>query len=86
VKVWDVRQKDAPVAKITPKSDEKTRECWSVAFGNSFNNDERYLSAGYDNGDIKLFDLRNMSLVWDTNLKNGVCVIPGMIQIDPLLA
>lgn len=29
--------------------------------------------AGYDNGDIKLFDLRNMSLRWETNIKNGVC-------------
>lgn len=29
--------------------------------------------AGYDNGDIKLFDLRTNCLRWDTNLKNGVC-------------
>jgi hypothetical protein len=31
------------------------------------------LAAGYDNGDLKLFDMRKNSLVWDTNLKNGVC-------------
>mmetsp|Transcript_6793 Transcript_6793/g.6676 ORF Transcript_6793/g.6676 Transcript_6793/m.6676 type:complete len:178 (-) Transcript_6793:4-537(-) len=31
------------------------------------------LAAGYDNGDIKLFDLRTNYLQWDTNLKNGVC-------------
>lgn len=30
------------------------------------------MCAGYDNGDIKLFDLRNMSLRWETNIKNGV--------------
>lgn len=30
--------------------------------------------AGYDNGDIKLFDLRTMSLKWETNIKNGVCI------------
>jgi hypothetical protein len=29
-----------------------------VAFGNAFNEDERCLLAGYDNGDLKLFDLR----------------------------
>jgi hypothetical protein len=29
-----------------------------VAIGNSFNDDERCVLAGYDNGDVKLFDLR----------------------------
>ena len=29
-----------------------------MCFGNSFNNDERSVCAGYDNGDIKLYDLR----------------------------
>lgn len=31
------------------------------------------MAAGYDNGDVKLFDLRMNVLKWDTNLKNGVC-------------
>lgn len=34
------------------------RDCWCVAFGNSYNDEERCVLAGYDNGDIKLFDLR----------------------------
>lgn len=34
------------------------RDCWCVAIGNSFNDDERCVLAGYDNGDVKLFDLR----------------------------
>lgn len=34
------------------------RDCWSVAFGNSFNDEERCVLAGYDNGDVKLFDMR----------------------------
>ena len=34
------------------------RDCWTVAFGNSFNDEERCIAAGYDNGDVKLFDLR----------------------------
>ena len=29
--------------------------------------------AGYDNGDVKLFDLRMNMLQWDTNLSNGIC-------------
>jgi WD repeat-containing protein 92 len=33
------------------------------------------LAAGYDNGDVKLFDLRMNCLRWDENLKNGVCGI-----------
>ncbi|XP_057592271.1 dynein axonemal assembly factor 10-like [Hippopotamus amphibius kiboko] len=41
--------------------------------GNAYNQEERVVCAGYDNGDIKLFDLRNMSLGWETNIKNGVC-------------
>ncbi len=31
------------------------------------------IGAGYDNGDIKLFDLKSQMFLWDTNLKNGVC-------------
>ncbi len=33
-----------------------SRRC--VAFGNSFNDEERCVLAGYDNGDVKMFDLR----------------------------
>lgn len=42
--------------------------------GHAFNDQDRCVCAGYDNGDIKLFDLRNMSLRWETNIKNGVSV------------
>lgn len=31
----------------------------SSRFGNSYNNDERVLAAGYDNGDLKYFDLKS---------------------------
>lgn len=40
--------------------------------GHAFNDQDRCVCAGYDNGDIKLFDLRNMSLRWEKNIKNGV--------------
>jgi hypothetical protein len=39
--------------------------------GNSFD-EERCVVAGYDNGDLKLFDLRTMSMRWETTLSNGV--------------
>ncbi|UYV74612.1 WDR92 [Cordylochernes scorpioides] len=73
VKVWDPRQKDDPVAIMEPRDGETRRDCWTVCFGNAYNNEERCVCAGYDNGDIKMFDLRNMSLRWETNIKNGVC-------------
>lgn len=44
-----------------------------ISFGNSFNTEERVIAAGYDNGDVKLYDFKQGSLIWDTNLKNGVC-------------
>ncbi|KAJ1546232.1 WD repeat-containing protein 92 [Nowakowskiella sp. JEL0078] len=71
VKVWDVRQRDRPVAKISPAKDDNIRDTWTVAFGNSYNDDERVICAGYDNGDVKMFDLRNLKLIWETNVKNG---------------
>lgn len=75
VRVWDPRQK-SPVLALEPAEGEKVvPDCWAVAFGNSYNEEERCIAAGYDNGDIKLFDLRQNCLQWDTNVKNGVCGI-----------
>ncbi|KAJ3221887.1 hypothetical protein HK099_002993 [Clydaea vesicula] len=74
VKIWDLRQRDKPVAKIVPESGE-VRDTWSVAFGNSYNDEERVVAAGYENGDIKMFDLKNMKLIFETNAKNGVVAL-----------
>lgn len=72
-KIWDPRT-DKPVVNFEPASTEKILpECWAVAFGNAFNSEERCVGIGYDNGDIKLFDLRMNCLKWETNLKNGIC-------------
>lgn len=73
VKVWDPRQKGRPVAVMEPKEGESRRDCWTVTFGNSYNSEERVVAAGYDNGDVKMFDLRAMSVQWESNLRNGVC-------------
>ena len=44
-----------------------------MAFGNAFNAEERMVAAGFDNGDVKLFDLKAMKIQWSTNIQNGVC-------------
>lgn len=75
VKIWDTRQRDRPVSTIAPAQGEKTKDVWTVAFGNAYNDQERMVCAGYENGDVKLFDLRNMSLHYETNVRNGVCAI-----------
>ncbi|XP_034250555.1 WD repeat-containing protein 92 isoform X1 [Thrips palmi] len=89
VKVWDPRQKDKPVAVMEPEEGETKRDCWAVGFGNSYNSEERIVCAGYDNGDIKMFDLKTMSLRWETNIKNGVCCLEfdrRDIKINKLVA
>ena len=75
VKVWDPRQKHEPVAVMEPNEGETKRDCWAVTFGHAFNESDRCVAAGYDNGDLKLFDLRAMELRWETNLKNGICSV-----------
>ena len=71
VRVWDPRVKEA-VLSLEPAEGESARDCWTVAFGNSFTDEERCIVAGYDNGDVKLFDLRMNTLRWETNVGNGV--------------
>ena len=40
--------------------------------GDAYDAEERIVVAGYDNGDIKMFDLKKMAIRWETNIKNGV--------------
>ncbi len=74
VKVWDPRQPKVPVVTVEPDAHSPSgenkgdgpggvaRDCWTVAFGHAYNQHDRCLAAGYDNGDIKLFDLRAMKV------------------------
>jgi WD40 repeat protein len=71
VRVWDPRTPN-PVLSLEPEEGQSARDCWAVSFGNSYNDDERCVCAGYDNGDVKLFDLRTNSIRYETNVKNGV--------------
>lgn len=72
VMVWDIRQKNDPVAKFVSSEASAARDCWAVTFGNSYNSEERIVAAGYDNGDIKMYDLKTMSVRWSKCVKNGV--------------
>lgn len=47
----------------------------SHVLGNSYCDEERCIVAGYDNGDIKLFDLRANSIRYETNVANGVTCV-----------
>merc|ERR1711939_388991 len=72
VRVWDPRQRDTPVASLEPEEG-SGRDCWSVAFGHSHTDEERCIVAGFDNGDVKLFDLRTNTIRWEGNVSNGAC-------------
>jgi len=76
VRVWDVRQRDAPVAAFEPADAANVRDCWSVAFGNSYNDEERCVLAGYDNGDVKMYDLR-MNKV---SVERGGCALELLLM------
>lgn len=74
VRLWDPRVQE-PVLALEPEEGQAARDCWTVAFGNSFNDEERCIAAGYDNGDVKLFDLRANAMRYETNVSNGVTSI-----------
>ncbi|KPA82936.1 hypothetical protein ABB37_02685 [Leptomonas pyrrhocoris] len=73
VKVWDTRQSTKPVVALNPADPARARDCWTVRFGNSFDPDERVVAAGYDNGDVKIFDLRTQKMLHEMQVSNGVC-------------
>lgn len=73
VRVWDTRQSNKPVVSLNPVDPSRARDCWTVRFGNSFDPDERIVAAGYDNGDVKLFDLRTQKMLHEMHVSNGVC-------------
>jgi WD40 repeat protein len=74
VRLWDPRVME-PVLALEPSEGQTARDCWTVAFGNSFSDEERCIVAGYDNGDIKLFDLRTNTMRYETNVENGVTCV-----------
>lgn len=74
VRLWDTRVPE-PVLALEPGEGQSARDCWTVAFGNSFSDEDRIIAAGYDNGDVKLFDLRTNTMRYETNVANGVTCV-----------
>lgn len=88
VKVWDVRR-NTPVVVFTPDEDSVVSvgnpgrpedgvlriypECWAVAFGGSYNVYDRWVAMGYDNGDLKILDLRASRVIYEHHFPNGIC-------------
>mmetsp|Transcript_7036 Transcript_7036/g.10344 ORF Transcript_7036/g.10344 Transcript_7036/m.10344 type:complete len:360 (-) Transcript_7036:6-1085(-) len=70
VRVYDVRLPNQSVAFLDGSGD--GRQAWSVAFGDAYDATHRCVAAGYDNGDLKVFDLRMNAMLWEHNLKNGI--------------
>ncbi|OHT06639.1 WD-repeat protein [Tritrichomonas foetus] len=70
VHVSDIRCADSVVASLVPEKDK--RDCWAVSMGGTTGPQDRTVIAGFDNGDVKLWDLRTSSVTWETNLRNGV--------------
>jgi WD repeat-containing protein 92 len=72
--VWDPRVRDAPVLVLEPEAG-CAHNAWAVAFGDVRDADSRCLAAGYDNGDVKLFDLRTGTARYECNVGNGVVAL-----------
>ncbi|KAF9295576.1 hypothetical protein BGZ74_010750 [Mortierella antarctica] len=75
VKLWDTRQKDQAVSVMAPKKG-YGHEVWSVSMNTqSSSSDDLLVAAGYDNGDIRVLDLAAGKLLFETNVKHGVCSV-----------
>lgn len=78
VKVFDPRQ-GVPVVCISSVKKEDggsgRRDCWTVAFTDGQLHSSRAVCAGYENGDIKIIDLRMLKERHSHNLGSGVCKV-----------
>lgn len=70
VSVIDPRAEDPVVAKLVPEGDK--RDCWAVSVGGTTGPSDRSVVAGFDNADLKMWDLRANAVSWETNLRNGI--------------
>lgn len=80
--VCDLRAEDPVVAVLEPEGDR--RDCWCVSMGGTNGPSERSVIAGYDNGDVKLWDLKANNVSWEVNLRNGVSSIQFSDRTGPL--
>lgn len=78
----DIRCKESVVASLKPSGDQ--RDCWTVSIGGTTSQQDRSVIAGFDNGDVKLWDIRSNSVTWETNLKNGVVALQVLNKVGQL--
>jgi hypothetical protein len=45
-----------------------------IPLGNAWNNEERVVAVGYDDGEVKLFDLKAMSILSELTISSGVFI------------
>lgn len=90
VRLWDMRQnhKEAPgnpipISDMSLKKGREGHEVWCVALGRPGSEadttgtsaDDMLVVAGYDNGDLRVVDIRAGQPVFETNLKHGICSV-----------
>lgn len=76
IKVWDPRQGAAVVCISAVKKEDGgsgSKDCWTVSFADGSSQNDRIIGAGFDNGDIKVIDLRILKERWSYNVGSGVC-------------
>ncbi|KAG2214265.1 hypothetical protein INT47_000821 [Mucor saturninus] len=71
VKVWDIRQPEKAV--LTVKSKDNSKDIWAVAYGQL--KGHKVIAVGYEDGNIKLFNVDSAQYLWETHVKDGVCSI-----------
>eukprot|EP01105_Mastigella_eilhardi_P007059 TRINITY_DN18527_c0_g1_i1.p1 TRINITY_DN18527_c0_g1~~TRINITY_DN18527_c0_g1_i1.p1 ORF type:complete len:384 (-),score=78.95 TRINITY_DN18527_c0_g1_i1:26-1177(-) len=73
--LWDPRTPN-PVLEVTPAQSAGAPDCWAVCLGGAHTESDRCLAAGYDSGDVRLWDLRSPSEpLWNSSAGDGVCGI-----------
>lgn len=76
MRVWDARAPTAPAAAFLPAAGSPARDAWCVALGDAHGPGGACVLAGYDNGDLKMFELRSgggAAVRWEARLDKGVC-------------
>jgi len=65
VKMWDRRIMQKSI--VTMEGNEK-KDCWSV----SASSNGKYIASGFNNGDVRIFDITAGKVFWETTLPRGV--------------
>ncbi|KAF9586434.1 hypothetical protein BGW38_005043 [Lunasporangiospora selenospora] len=84
IRLWDMRQDhnrassipDIAIRSMSGSSKSLSCDVWSVAVaGQSESVEDMMIVAGYDNGDVRVIDLRMCAVLFETNVGHGVCSV-----------